>query len=1162
LVPFKGTGVTTIPGHLIIGNSGGLIVPTATVQHFSGFTINGSVTVNRGGLWDLNGQAEGFSIPALEGRPPLTLNNGGDVQTGSGFIYLPVGGDVIVNPGSFIGANSFISGNIGLDPGPHHFVVGSGISFFGGLELDVPAIISQTSTAADIVKDGIGQMKLSGNNSFTGAVAVNAGTLILSNKFALGTSAGGTTVNTNASLVLDGGGLLINNESLTLNSSNAAALSCNSGSNTWSGPITLSRDTTIAVNPAGGYLQAMNTVSGPGALTKIGAGTLQFWGSTANTYGGLTTVAQGTLEAGRVNLTSIPGNVVIGDDSTSTTTATLRSLREQQFLRTADITVHGSGLLDLFPFPAVPVPQPTLRRVAGGGKLILGTGTSLTISNEISGVFDGAVSGAGALNKRGIATLRFTGDGSTYTGAATVFDGTYKVDGYFPSSPVTVKNSSILRGSGTVGDVTVENGGDVQVDPILGQLGGTLQMNSANFQNGGVLGLQFYGPHPTAGNDNLVVNNSVMLTSPTLSSGFLYPPHEGDILTIIHKSAAGAVSGTFSGIPEGTVKQIGNIPVVVSYVGGDGNDVTLTVTGLPLQGGGSQIVSGNFGSVLVPHDCSQLFLIVTNRGSTTVTNLRGTLRSLTDGVLVTIPESAFPNLAPNASGTNLMPFQVRTEPTFPCGSGAQFELVLTSSNLPTTAITYTLFGGSGYGLDFDGGDDRAQARTNIFFTVTNNFTIELWANPTANRAESAEVNSGISVVFHQAQRFAVFPDQSDLSYGFGHVGAGLSIGKNGISVFEQASNYFPSPLVYSNDISGWTHVALVYVNRRPRLYINGALARTGLLSAAPFIHACDSLGGSIHGFGLGNFKGQLDEVRIWNSALSQTQIQTNMNRSLTGTESGLIVYFRCDEGTGNLLTDSAPASPNNSSVLTNGAEFSFPGAVPFPQPGVDCNSGGGGCESCTVVTGQFTTNTPTSAQRLFFIGDPSICFPAKPCPDLDPTPDLSPVRNIVHSFVNNTTNQLCVTAVLQYDCPSAVYGTLGVAAYLGSFNPDQPCATYLGDIGFGGPPYPPFSFSVPAGSNFVVVVTARETNLICDTYALRLFSLPCPPPTLAISRETAPNRVRVDWSTAYPGWTAQSSPTIIGNYSDVPLVPAMVNGRYALTNLPATNNNFFRLHQP
>jgi len=182
---------------------------------------------------------------------------------------------------------------------------------------------------------------------------------------------------------------------------------------------------------------------------------------------------------------------------------------------------------------------------------------------------------------------------------------------------------------------------------------------------------------------------------------------------------------------------------------------------------------------------------------------------------------------------NAIPFQIRTEPAFPCGGGAQFELVLTSSNLPPTAVLYTFLGGSGYGLDLDGIDDRAQAGTNLFSTLNNNFTVELWANPTGNRVETAEVNSGVSVVFHQIQRFAVYPDRSDLSYGPGHAGAGLSIGRNGISVFKQSSNYFPSLLVYSNPVPTWTHIAVVYSSRRPRLYVNGVLGEPACLAVLP-----------------------------------------------------------------------------------------------------------------------------------------------------------------------------------------------------------------------------------------------------------------------------------------------------------------------------------------
>jgi hypothetical protein len=234
-------------------------------------------------------------------------------------------------------------------------------------------------------------------------------------------------------------------------------------------------------------------------------------------------------------------------------------------------------------------------------------------------------------------------------------------------------------------------------------------------------------------------------------------------------------------------------------------------------------------------------------------------------------------------------------------------------------------GASNYALNFDGSDDRVQASTNLFSSVFNSFTIELWVNPTGFRAPTAEANTGISDI---NQRFAVFPDHGD-SYGPDHVGAGLSIGTNGISVFEHAVNHLPSLLVYSANLSGWTHVALVYVNKQPRLYVNGTLARTGWTSVKAAVHPSASLGGSVHAPGLGPFQGQLDEVRIWDGPLDPQQIYESMNRSLTGVQAGLVVYYRCDEGAGTLLTDTAPATPIDDGTLVNGTAWVPSGVQPF-----------------------------------------------------------------------------------------------------------------------------------------------------------------------------------------------------------------------------------------
>ena len=242
-------------------------------------------------------------------------------------------------------------------------------------------------------------------------------------------------------------------------------------------------------------------------------------------------------------------------------------------------------------------------------------------------------------------------------------------------------------------------------------------------------------------------------------------------------------------------------------------------------------------------------------------------------------------------------------------------------------------------------------------------------------------------------------------------------------------------------------------------------------------------------------------------------------------------------------------------------------AVPFLLPsGTNCDpNGGGGCESCTVVAGQFTSNTPASNDRLYFIGAPSDCLPDKPCPGADPALDLPPARYLTHNFANSTSNELCITVQLRFNCTNAPVNALGVAAYLGAFDPNAVCANYLGDIGFVGPSeYPPFSFRIPAGSNFVVVVTARAGDAGCaESYALEIFGLPCPPPRLHIARDAHPAKVLVQWSTAYPDYRLQTAGALATGgpqaFTTLPSPAAIVDGQLTVTNPVAQPQQFFRL---
>ncbi len=54
------------------------------------------------------------------------------------------------------------------------------------------------------------------------------------------------------------------------------------------------------------------------------------------------------------------------------------------------------------------------------------------------------------------------------------------------------------------------------------------------------------------------------------------------------------------------------------------------------------------------------------------------------------------------------------------------------------------------------------------------------------------------------------------------------------------------------------------------------------------------------------FKGMIDELRIWNRGLSESEVRETMCRSLAGNEAGLIGYWNFDETEGDDLIDSSP----------------------------------------------------------------------------------------------------------------------------------------------------------------------------------------------------------------------------------------------------------------
>ena len=91
-----------------------------------------------------------------------------------------------------------------------------------------------------------------------------------------------------------------------------------------------------------------------------------------------------------------------------------------------------------------------------------------------------------------------------------------------------------------------------------------------------------------------------------------------------------------------------------------------------------------------------------------------------------------------------------------------------------------------------------------------------------------------------------------------------------------------------------------------KLYLDGTLWHSGTNKTKP-IEIAEMIIGKSNSLNY-NYKGQVDEVRIWDMELSSTDIQNWMNRSITPSHpeyAHLVAYYQMDEGAGSAITDIA-----------------------------------------------------------------------------------------------------------------------------------------------------------------------------------------------------------------------------------------------------------------
>ena len=191
-------------------------------------------------------------------------------------------------------------------------------------------------------------------------------------------------------------------------------------------------------------------------------------------------------------------------------------------------------------------------------------------------------------------------------------------------------------------------------------------------------------------------------------------------------------------------------------------------------------------------------------------------------------------------------------------NGTPSGATLTADRLGNSNSAYSFDGISSTITGIYGG-----AGNDVPSPLTGSFTCSLWFKATQPISIVGEAATGTT--------YAAFVGNINNPYwSVGGSGIGISAGTNGVTVFEYAHQYI-APVIVSPQIldSSWNHAVVTVENDgAPLLYLNGTYIETGLITGRQkFLTLLD-----MSDSGYGKFAGSLDEIAIYDRALSPAEV--------------------------------------------------------------------------------------------------------------------------------------------------------------------------------------------------------------------------------------------------------------------------------------------------
>lgn len=268
----------------------------------------------------------------------------------------------------------------------------------------------------------------------------------------------------------------------------------------------------------------------------------------------------------------VAGGLISFFDNSSGGRATVQLLDRGQL----DISLHAAGSV-------------SIGSLEGNGSVHLG-GVNLAVGgNDRTTIFSGRIADGGAgggtggsLTKDGKGRLTISGS-NTYSGGTIINRGTLVVSsGNATGSGKVEINGGTLAGHGTISGAVIVGtgtGSGARISP------GGKGVGPAVLTIAGAIAFHSDGAYAFGLDSQNGVADSILAAGVTIDAGADFEIREsggaplppGTMFIAIDNTAVSPINGRFENLPDDTVITIGSNNFAVSYEGGDGNDLTLTV---------------------------------------------------------------------------------------------------------------------------------------------------------------------------------------------------------------------------------------------------------------------------------------------------------------------------------------------------------------------------------------------------------------------------------------------------------------------------------------------------------------------------------------------------------------------------------------------------------